>query len=99
MLGRGGFVRVEVECRESPARGLSMDFEAVLTAVRSWPTEERLRLIGEVWDDLSEEGYPTELTEDLKNLLDRRIEALEKNPEAVVPWELVEARALERFRK
>ena len=76
-----------------------MDFEAVLTAVRSWPTEVRLRLIGEVWDDLSEEDDPTELTEDLKNLLERRIEALEKNPEAVVPWEVVEARALGRFRK
>jgi putative addiction module component (TIGR02574 family) len=76
-----------------------MDFESVLTAVRSWPTEERLRLIEEVWDELSEEDHPTELTEDLKALLDRRLEALEKNPDAVVPWEVVEARALERFRK
>jgi putative addiction module component (TIGR02574 family) len=76
-----------------------MDFETVLTTVRSWPTEERLRLIEEVWGDLSEEDHPTELTEDLKALLDRRLEALEKNPGAVVPWEVVEARALERFRK
>lgn len=76
-----------------------MDFDAVLTAIRSWPTEERLRLIGEVWDELSEEDEPTELTEDLKELLDRRIEALEGNPDAVVPWEVVEARALERFRR
>lgn len=76
-----------------------MDFESVLAAVRSWPTEERLRLIGEVWDDLSEEDEPSELTEELKDLLDRRIEALERNPEAVVPWEVVEARALERFQK
>ena len=76
-----------------------MDFETVLTAVRAWPTEERLRLIEEVWDDLPEEDHPTELTEDLKALLDRRLEALEKNPDAVVPWEIVEARALERFRK
>jgi putative addiction module component (TIGR02574 family) len=76
-----------------------MDFETVLTTVRSWPAEDRLRLIEEVWDDLSEEDYPTELTEDLKALLDRRLEALEKNPDAVVPWEVVEARALERFRK
>lgn len=76
-----------------------MDFEAVLTAVRSWPTEERLRLIGKVWDDLSGDDHPTELSEDLKELLDRRIEALETNPDEVVPWEVVEARALERFRK
>ena len=76
-----------------------MDFDAVLTAVRSWPTEDRLRLIGEVWDDLSEEDVTSELTEGLKRLLDRRIEALERNPEAVIPWEIVEARALERFRR
>lgn len=76
-----------------------MDFDTVLAAVRSWPPEEKFRLIGEVWDDLSEAGSPTELTEDLTTLLDRRIEALENNPEAVVPWEVVEARALERFRK
>lgn len=76
-----------------------MDFETVFTEVRSWPVQERLRLIEEVWDDLSEEGQPTELSEELKQLLDRRIEALDKNPDAVVAWEVVEARALERFRK
>jgi putative addiction module component (TIGR02574 family) len=76
-----------------------MDFETVLTTVRSWSAEERLRLIEEVWDDLSEVDHPTELTDDLKALLDRRLEALETNPDAVVPWEVVEARALERFRK
>ncbi len=69
-----------------------MDFEAVLTAVRSWPREDRLRLIEEVWDDLPEQDHPAELTEDLKSLLERRIAALEKNPDAVVPWEVVEAR-------
>jgi putative addiction module component (TIGR02574 family) len=76
-----------------------MDFETVLAVVRSWPTDERLRLIEEVWDDLSEEDHPSELTEDLEGVLDRRLEALEKNPDAVVPWEVVEERALERFRK
>jgi putative addiction module component (TIGR02574 family) len=76
-----------------------MDFEAVLTAVRSWPAEGRLRLGGEVGDDLSEEDESTELSEDLKDLLDRRIEALEGNPDAAVPWEVVEARAPARSRK
>lgn len=76
-----------------------MDFQAVLAAVREWPIGERLRLIGEVWDDLAEEDQSAELPEGLRDLLDRRIEALEKAPEAVVPWEVVEARALERFRK
>ena len=76
-----------------------MDYNAVLTAVLSLPTVERLRLMGDVWDDLSDEDHPSDLTEDLKALLDRRIEALESNPDAVVAWEAVEARALERFQR
>jgi putative addiction module component (TIGR02574 family) len=74
-----------------------MDLKAVLTEVQSWPPEDRLRLIEEVWDGLPDEEY--EVTEELKDLLDRRLDALEKNPDAVVPWSVVEARALERFQK
>jgi putative addiction module component (TIGR02574 family) len=62
-----------------------MDFETVLTEVRSWPTDERLRLISEVWNDLSVEGQPPELSEELRALLDCRIDALEQNSDAVVP--------------
>jgi putative addiction module component (TIGR02574 family) len=76
-----------------------MDFDAVLTAIRSWPAEERFRLIGEVWDDLADPDGTTTLTAELEELLDRRVEALEGNPDAVIPWDVVEARALERFRK
>jgi putative addiction module component (TIGR02574 family) len=76
-----------------------MDLKAVLTEVQTWPPGDRLRLIDEVWDGLSDEESEPELTGDLKDLLDRRLEALDRNPDAVVPWEVVEARALERFRR
>jgi putative addiction module component (TIGR02574 family) len=76
-----------------------LDLKTVLAEVRSWPAEDRLRLVEEIWDDLSEVGREDELGEDLKSLLDRRLEALDRNPDAVVPWEVVEARALERFQK
>lgn len=76
-----------------------MDFKAVLTEVQSWPAEDRLRLIEVVWDGLSDAGTEPELSDDLKDLLDRRLEALDRNPDAVIPWEVVEARALERFRQ
>lgn len=74
-----------------------MDLKAILAEVQTWPAEDRLRLLEEVWDGLSEKG--AELSDDLKDLLDRRLEALDRNPEAVVSWEDVEARALERFRR
>lgn len=76
-----------------------MDFAAVLTEIRSWPAEERIRLIGEVWDELSDDESSGECPEEVKRFLDDRIAALERNPEAVVPWEEVEARALDRFRE
>ncbi len=75
-----------------------MDFETVITEVRNWTAQERLRLIEEVWDDLSDDEQPTELSEELKQLLDHRIEKLERNPDAVVAWEVIEARALRRYR-
>lgn len=64
-----------------------MDLKTVLTEVQSWPAEDRLRLIEEVWDGLSGEGDETELTEDSKDLLDRRLAALDSDPGNVVTWE------------
>lgn len=34
-----------------------MDLKAVLTEVQTWPAEDRLRLIEELWDGLADEGY------------------------------------------
>lgn len=76
-----------------------MDLSVVLAEVQSWPHEDRLRLIEEVWDGLADAGYEPEIGEELKAELDRRLDRLDKNPGAVVPWEVVEARALERFKK
>ena len=56
-------------------------------------------LMEAVRNGLSDESRRPELTEDLKNRLDLRLEALDKNPDAVIAWEVVEARALERFGK
>lgn len=65
-----------------------MDLKAVLTEVQSWPPEDRLRLIEEVWDGLAdEEGSEFEPTEDLKNLLDRRLAALDADPGNVMTWD------------
>ena len=76
-----------------------MDFQAVLTEIQHWPAEDRLRLIEEVWDGLADADQGAELSEDLKDLLDRRLDALDNGPAAVVSWEVVAARALERFQR
>ncbi len=76
-----------------------MNIQSVLAEVGAWPTVDRLRLMEKIWDGLSEEGEGFEPSEELKGLLDRRIAALETHRDSVVPWEVVEARALERFRR
>jgi putative addiction module component (TIGR02574 family) len=68
-----------------------MDLKTVLTEVQAWPPEDRLRLIEEVWDGLSDEDHEFELTEDLKVLLDRRLAALDANPDDVVTWDEIKA--------
>ncbi len=64
-----------------------MDLNTILTEVHRWPVEERLRLIEEVWDGLADEGHDPELTEDLKALLDRRMAALDADPDDVLTWD------------
>lgn len=68
-----------------------MDLKAVLTEVQTWPPQERLRLIEEVWDGLSDEGSEFELTEELKDLLDRRLAALDADPSNVLTWDEIKA--------
>ena len=76
-----------------------MDRSVILAEVRSWPREDRLRLIEEVWDGLADERDEPEISEGSKAELDRRLARLDRNPDAVVPWEVVEARAIERLRR
>ena len=60
---------------------------------------ERIQLVQEIWDSLVPDAEQLPITEAQRLELDRRLAALEANPDEVVPWEEVEARALARFRK
>ena len=52
-------------------------------------SEDRLRLIGEIWDTLSDYG---EIPETHRDELDRRLAAADADPSAASPWETVRAR-------
>jgi putative addiction module component (TIGR02574 family) len=69
-----------------------MDFQAVLTAVDSWPAEDRLRLIEEVWERLAAEPEAVTLTRAQEQDLQRRLDAHRDDPKAGSPWEEVKAR-------
>jgi putative addiction module component (TIGR02574 family) len=68
--------------------------QSLLSQVVSLSPEERLELIGAVWESLSPNDLSVTDTE--KALLDARIADLECNPDAQSPWPDVRAR-LERL--
>jgi putative addiction module component (TIGR02574 family) len=75
-----------------------MDLQTILTAVESWPAEERLRLIEQVWDGLDAASEESDLTESQRLDLQRRLDAYRDNPKVGSPWEVVKARLRENGR-
>ncbi|HKG24184.1 MAG TPA: addiction module protein [Thermomicrobiales bacterium] len=52
---------------------------------------ERLQLVEEIWDSLTEEASDMPLSDELKRELDRRLALHRANPESAIPWEHVRA--------
>lgn len=59
-------------------------------------TAERIELIGDIWDSLTEVPEAIALTEAQKTELDRRLDAHDKNPAAGAPWSVVRDRIAKR---
>lgn len=76
-----------------------MDLQAVFAEVNTWPAEDQIRLVAQIWEKLVDEGSEPVLTPELKAELDRRCSDLDRRPSAAVSWESVEARAHQRFSK
>ncbi len=76
-----------------------MDVPSVIREVDAWPVEDRMLLVQELWDRLVDHGYEPEIWENLREELDRRLEADEAAPDDAVPWEEVKAEALKRARR
>jgi putative addiction module component (TIGR02574 family) len=68
---------------------------STLQAVRGLPVEDRLELALRLWDQLVEDGWRPEPTDDLIAELDRRLADHEADTANVRTWEQV----LERLRK
>ena len=67
-----------------------------MTDVLKLPVEERLRLIGEIWDSIEAVPEPVILTEAQRKELEARLEAYRREPNKVIPWEEVKARILSK---
>ena len=73
-----------------------IDRQEVLAIVESWPVEERLAFVREVTDRIVPSEDDSDMTEELKAELDRRVAAYRANPERAIPWEQVYAEAMAR---
>jgi putative addiction module component (TIGR02574 family) len=58
---------------------------------------ERLELIGELWDSIPPEDV-SPLTPEQQQELDRRYEAMLRDPDRGAPWEEVKARLWAKYR-
>ncbi len=54
--------------------------------------QERLDLIGRLWDSIPDEAVAAVLPEWHRDELERRLAAADANPEQGIPWEQVQAR-------
>jgi putative addiction module component (TIGR02574 family) len=66
-----------------------MDPSTTLQAVRGWPLEDQLEFVFRLWDQLVDDGWQPEPTEELVAELDRRLAAHEADPGNVRTWEQV----------
>ena len=61
--------------------------------------QDRLDLVGEIWDSLAADTEHAPLTQAQREEVDRRLAKHQVNPAAAVPWEKVEAEARARLRR
>jgi putative addiction module component (TIGR02574 family) len=58
--------------------------------------DERLDLIGQIWDSISESEENPSTPEWHLREVERRVTSADANPEAAIPWEVVKARLADR---
>lgn len=65
-------------------------------AVLKLPVAERLQLVEDIWNSIADVPDALEITDDERRLIDERLEAYHRNPQAGSPWEEVRARIISR---
>ena len=58
--------------------------------------EERINLVGDIWDSIAAVPEQVEISPEVRELLEKRLNDHRKNPKTGSPWEEVKARILAR---
>jgi putative addiction module component (TIGR02574 family) len=66
-----------------------MDPTTTFEAVRAWPLDDQIEFAFRIWDHIVDAGWKPELTDELKEVLDRRLAAYEADPKNVYTWDEV----------
>jgi len=64
-----------------------MGTHPIIETFRKLSQSERIRLVQELWDEISAEVAKLPLTEPQRRLLDERIQQHEQNPDDVETWQ------------
>lgn len=67
---------------------------SALQDLRRLPVSERIQLVEDLWDTIAEDSPVMGLTAEHIAESDRRLDALEAQPEAGTPWEIARERIL-----
>jgi putative addiction module component (TIGR02574 family) len=67
---------------------------ATIQELRQLPIPERIQLVKELWDSIAEESPAIDLSLEQIAELDRRLDALEAQPESGTPWHIARERIL-----
>ncbi len=58
--------------------------------------EERINLVGDIWDSIAAVPEQVEISPEVRELLEKRLNDHRKSPKTGSPWEEVKARILAR---
>ena len=64
-----------------------MDVATAIRETSTWPIEDQLELVEELWDRIVKAGWHPEVDADLQALLDERSSELDANPSRAVSWD------------
>ncbi len=69
-----------------------MDPKSTLHDMQAWPLDQQADFILQAWENLADQGWQPEITEEFAAELDRRLAALDANPDSLLTWDEVKAR-------
>jgi putative addiction module component (TIGR02574 family) len=63
-----------------------------MDSIKRLSVAARVRLVQDIWDTLQPTAEELPLTEERRQLIDRRLEEHRRDPDSAIPWEQVKAR-------